>query len=138
MWTILLLLVHCLALVCVFTEENIAEMDTTGESNEKDKTLDATDSDYLFIETRDTSLPHADKIGLGVFAKYDIPKDEIICEYRGPIIENTIENTATFSHHVYNKLMDVKVSPDDGISRSLMGAWPSTGEATCICAQVRY
>lgn len=48
----------------------------------------ATESDFLFLYMNASSLPGVE--GYGVFAKYDIPPDEIICEYRGSAIENTI------------------------------------------------
>jgi hypothetical protein len=42
------------------------------------------DSDYFYIYKDITTLPHLDE--WGVFAKYDIPANEIICEYRGQIV----------------------------------------------------
>ena len=47
--------------------------------------IQAIDSDYLFLDVRPSTLP-IDEVGLGVFSKFDIPVNEILCEYRGPII----------------------------------------------------
>ena len=47
--------------------------------------LPATDSDYLYLYMTKSSIPI--DVGLGVFAKVDIPAGEIICEYRGPMID---------------------------------------------------
>lgn len=43
---------------------------------------DGIHSDYLFLYTAPTTLPIWEA-GVGVFAKIDIPANEIICEYRG-------------------------------------------------------
>ncbi len=42
------------------------------------------DSDLLKLEVRQSNIPNA---GNGVFTKCDIIKDEIICEYRGLIVQ---------------------------------------------------
>lgn len=57
-----------------------------GSTNNDGTTIDATDSDYYFLEMRTSTLPAVK--GWGVFAKADIPAGEILCEYRGPIIKN--------------------------------------------------
>ena len=44
----------------------------------------AIDSDYLYLDIRPTSLPYP--VGNGIFAKYDIPSNEVQCELRGPVI----------------------------------------------------
>lgn len=46
----------------------------------------ALDSDFLLLYIDDTSLPHS-SIGRGVFAKYDIAANEIVCEYRGALVD---------------------------------------------------
>jgi hypothetical protein len=51
--------------------------------------IQAIDSDYLFLEVRSSTLP-IQGIGAGVFSKFDIPANEILCEYRGPIIPTSI------------------------------------------------
>jgi len=42
------------------------------------------DSDYFYLYEDSTTLPFLNE--WGVFAKYDIPAGEIICEYRGQIV----------------------------------------------------
>jgi hypothetical protein len=59
-----------------------SDIDTEYES------IDAIDSDFLFLYTNTSSLPGIG--GRGVFAKYDIPPDEIICEYRGPAVSTSV------------------------------------------------
>ena len=44
------------------------------------------ESDYLVLYTNTSTLP-LKSVGIGVFAKYDIPENEIICEYRGVAID---------------------------------------------------
>lgn len=48
--------------------------------------VQAIDSDYLTLYTSKSTIP-IDHVGNGVFASVDIPAGEILCEYRGPIIE---------------------------------------------------
>ena len=50
------------------------------------KTISATDSDWMVIYVNESSLP-VPNIGKGVFARMDIESGELICEYRGPVIE---------------------------------------------------
>lgn len=49
----------------------------------------AVDSDFLFMEIKKSSLP-IQSVGMGVFAKTDIPANEILCEYRGNVIPEEI------------------------------------------------
>ena len=56
-----------------------------------DGVLDAFDSDYLYLYMTKSTIPL--DVGLGVFAKVDIPAGEIICEYRGPMLDFTIPYT---------------------------------------------
>lgn len=53
-----------------------------------DNVIQATDSDYFFLYQMKSSIPL--DIGAGVYSKIDILPNEIICEYRGPIIDHTI------------------------------------------------
>ena len=59
--------------------------------NERDSmNIQAVDSDYFMLYTNRSGLNDAlvdQDVGMGVFAKIDIPKNMIICEYRGPIIQ---------------------------------------------------
>ena len=48
-------------------------------------TFYAIDSDYFMIDKRPSTLPF-ENIGSGVFAKFNIPINSIICEHRGFII----------------------------------------------------
>ena len=84
--------------------------------------IQAVDSDYLVIETKPTSLPHADEIGLGVFAKYNIPANEIICEYRGIVIDSKVDVDRT----MLSKLFTLDFEFGDEKTRRLLGAWPET------------
>lgn len=50
----------------------------------------AIDSDFLVLYTAPSTIKLPDDnfvVGDGVFARVDILKDEIICEYRGPIVD---------------------------------------------------
>lgn len=42
------------------------------------------DSDHFYLKADTTTLPNLNEWGL--FARYDIPADQIICEYRGEIV----------------------------------------------------
>jgi hypothetical protein len=50
--------------------------------------INGVDSDFYFLEMRPTSLPGVQ--GYGVFTKAEVPSGEILCEYRGPIIQDSI------------------------------------------------
>jgi len=41
------------------------------------------ESDHIYLDIKETTLPNSDLIGKGVFAKSFIPNGNIICEYRG-------------------------------------------------------
>ena len=59
-----------------------------GNANEGEG-IDAVDSDYFVLYSDRSRLNDAfvDRdVGTGVFAKVDIPKNMILCEYRGPVI----------------------------------------------------
>jgi hypothetical protein len=72
----------------------------------------AVDSDFLFLEMKQSSLPVANA-GLGVFSKVDIEKDQILCEYRGAVIPN---NVPYKSNYVYGSTMidgsNILIVPD--------------------------
>lgn len=53
---------------------------------EEEGVIPATDSDFLFLEIKKSILPPHVKSGLGVFAKFDIPVNEVLCEYRGAVV----------------------------------------------------
>jgi hypothetical protein len=60
--------------------------------------IPAIDSDFLFMHILPSILPFP-QAGLGVFAKVDIPANEILCEYRGA----TIPSNITFmSNYIYS------------------------------------
>ena len=50
--------------------------------------IQAIDSDFLYLSINKSSLPFQG-VGLGVFSKVLIPRNEIICEYRGVVIPST-------------------------------------------------
>jgi len=60
---------------------------TYGESDpdQNDHLTVEENSDYIFLYTDASTLPHLSE-ELGVFAKTDIPRGEIICEHRGKIV----------------------------------------------------
>jgi hypothetical protein len=66
--------------------------------------IPALDSDFLFLEVKPSLLP-VPGIGDGVFATSDIPAGEIICEFRGPIVDDDI---AIDSNKGYNIVHDGK------------------------------
>ena len=71
-----------------------------------EQVVNAMDSDYLHLDLRPTSLPFP--VGNGVFAKFDIPAGEILCEYRGPVISQSV------SHLVQSdKLFNIEL-PENG------------------------
>lgn len=57
------------------------------KSNIKNITIPAIDSDYFILSIKNSTLP-VNNIGLGVFSKANILEGQVICEYRGPIINN--------------------------------------------------
>ena len=69
----------------------------------KNITIPAIDSDYFILSIKNSTLP-INNIGLGVFAKANIFEGQVICEYRGPIIDNNQFHL----FHTNNKLFDIK------------------------------
>jgi hypothetical protein len=55
-----------------------------------DGAIIAVDSDFIFMEIKPTSLLAGSNAGLGVFAKVNIPPQEILCEYRGAIVPSEV------------------------------------------------
>jgi hypothetical protein len=53
-------------------------------------TLTAIDSDFLFLDVRRSTLP-SKYAGLGVFAKSNIPPNEILCEFRGVVVGQDVQ-----------------------------------------------
>ena len=66
-------------------EETVA---SSGEATAD--TIEAIDSDYIFLYIAKSSLP-TEYAGNGVWAKFDLPANELLCEYRGPAILESIE-----------------------------------------------
>lgn len=106
---LLLLLICCLSLISSFENdlnspdfsfrENVRRSvnigDSAGQQHDQQQqghqqedqqsfTIEAIDSDYLLLNIAKSTIASA---GMGVFAKKLIPKDSIICEYRGPILD---------------------------------------------------
>ncbi|CAM9831269.1 unnamed protein product [Ectocarpus fasciculatus] len=84
------------------------------------------DSDYLHLDIRPTTLPFP--VGDGVFAKFDIPSGEILCEYRGPVIMGS-------TRYPSDKLFTINL-PEDGV----MQPYHIIGEGICAhindCADI--
>ena len=89
-----------------------------------DEGVSAVDSDFFLIYNKDSTLP-VENIGNGVFAKRDIKKDSLICEYRGPIIESKDEHRLT-DINMRNKLFSIR--GPDGNQYSIVG--------TNVCALI--
>ena len=53
----------------------------------QNSTIDAIDSDYWLLYIDKSTIP-VDGAGNGVFARKPIPQHSILCEYRGPILDN--------------------------------------------------
>ena len=65
------------------------------------------DSDYSFLYQKQSELPVAN-IGVGVFARYDIPANELICEYKGLIFPpNSYKGVKNFRTSVANEELDI-------------------------------
>jgi hypothetical protein len=75
-----------------------------------ERVVEGVDSDYLFLYMAQSTIPI--DVGLGVFAKVDIPAGEIICEYRGPMILIDIP-------YVNNKKF--RASTREGVQYSIIG-----------------
>eukprot|EP01038_Epipyxis_sp_PR26KG_P007410 gene7410-10101_t len=74
--------------------------------------IPAIDSDYLFLEIKPSSIPFKN-VGQGVFAKVDIPGNEILCEYRGAIISADIPFNSKYSFgSVISTGEEVNIIPD--------------------------
>ena len=86
-------IVHC-------NGEVIEAVIPTQGSEIAEHTITAIDSDFLFLEIRQSSLP-IDNIGLGVFAKTDIAANEILCEYRGAVISASVSYKSKYVFQTY-------------------------------------
>ena len=98
MMLMLLLLLFFINLLFVISlefvfNENVRRIENTEVTEEEvfqeeeGVSITAIDSDYWLLEIAKSTIP-IDSVGQGVFAKSTIPKDSIICEYRGPIIDD--------------------------------------------------
>ncbi len=81
----------------------VVDYDTVGPPQLDDSghgPIVASDSDFLYLRTAPSMLG-AD-IGLGVFARHQIQRDSIICEYRGELcIRCNIFSTSALLHITY-------------------------------------
>lgn len=59
------------------------------------------DSDLLILDVRPSLIPNG---GLGVFSKIDIPKETILCEYRGPIFNSKVQSQSNRDMDLNNDL----------------------------------
>lgn len=64
-------------------------VETTSSETADDGRIPAVDSDFLYMEMKKSTLPF-DSVGMGVFAKINIPANEILCEYRGAVIPSSV------------------------------------------------
>ena len=107
----LIFLFFSLGLVCgglgTVQEETVA---SSGEAT-ADK-IDAIDSDYIFLYVAKSSLP-TEYAGNGVWAKFDLPANELLCEYRGPAI---LESTAA----EYGSQNKFKTTAPDGTNLNII------------------
>jgi hypothetical protein len=88
----LLNLLAVISLDFVFDEdvrrpENTEVITEEVSQEEEGVSITAIDSDFWLLEIAKSTIP-IESVGQGVFAKAKIPKDSIICEYRGPIIDD--------------------------------------------------
>ena len=67
--------------------ENTEVITDEVSKEEEGVSITAIDSDFWLLEIAKSTIP-IENIGQGVFAKAKIPKDSIICEYRGPIFDD--------------------------------------------------
>lgn len=76
--------------------------ETTGQATNEDRIL-AVDSDFLYMEIKKSTLPF-ESVGMGVFAKINIPANELLCEYRGAVIPANVSfrSDYTFSATTIN------------------------------------
>jgi len=79
----------------------------TTSSSSSSSQVNATDSDYFLLYTKQSSLP-IDGIGLGVYAKDTIYSDNIICEYRGPIISEIDKKKFPYNDKFFTVEVDDK------------------------------
>jgi hypothetical protein len=73
--------------------------------------IPAMDSDYLFLDVKPSLLPFSE-IGNGVFAMNDIPAGEILCEYRGPIIDDEIPFPSNKMYNIFHDGKKKKILGD--------------------------
>jgi hypothetical protein len=76
-------------------------------SSSSSSQVNATDSDYFLLYTKKSSLP-IDGIGLGVYAKDTIYNNNIICEYRGPIISEVDKKKFPYNDKFFTVEVDDK------------------------------
>ena len=91
-------------------------MDFGIERSEHTDDIPAVDSDYFLLYKNDSLLP-IDSAGTGVHAKHLIPKDTIICEYRGTIIES--DDIRKLDDNMIDKAYNI-VGPD-GLGYQILG-----------------
>ena len=89
------------------TTTPIPSTTTTSSSSSSSSQVNATDSDFFLLYTKQSSLP-IDSIGLGVYAKDTIYNNNIICEYRGPIISDHDKKKFPYNDKFFNIEVDEK------------------------------
>ena len=90
----------------------------TPDSDETNGVIGSFDSDYFLITTGQSLLSKRDNIHDGVFAKVDILKYGIICEYRGPVIAEKDRLTYSTSNPMARILT---TQGPDGLLYSIIG-----------------
>lgn len=118
----ILLIISFLCINCqdITLHEEGVQADSTTTSTGNAITVDAVDSDYFLIQTKPSTLP-VEGIGMGVFARDAISANNIICEYRGPIVKE--EDKKKFPYN--DKYFSIEVD-DEGYS--ILGE--------CICSMI--
>ena len=101
------LLTFVIASICLASTAIIIERQSSDPSGEEPG-LVTHDSDYCFLFMAQSTLP-VPGIGVGVFAKLDIPEGEIICEYRGQVGEPLFapHSDKRFSSRVENTALNL-------------------------------
>ena len=78
---------------------------TKATSTSSGVTVDAIDSDYFLIYTKPSTLP-VEGVGMGVFTRDVISANNIICEYRGPIVAEEDKKKFPYNDKYFNIEVD--------------------------------
>jgi hypothetical protein len=76
----------------------VDEQQDEQQHQQQNYTINAIDSDYWSLKIAKSTIESG---GMGVFAKMLIPKDSIICEYRGPIITDAAQSKLPYNDKLF-------------------------------------